>query len=84
MSTRRAGGPRLSVVVGALVDDDHVVLERSYTPTSRPADAHRPGGGEAADPELGLDVVEQAQRVFADPVALVDEGEDREAAACRR
>ena len=35
----------------------------------------------AGDLEIGLDVADQLERIFADPVALVDEREDRHAAA---
>ena len=67
----------LSVVVGLGVHDDLLVLAVVHTDEA-PRDTHRPGGHEAADPEFGFDVVEQPERVFADPVALVHEREDRQ------
>jgi hypothetical protein len=69
--------PGLTVITRFLVEP-HLRALTVEDPDQAAVTAHGPCRHETVDPELGLDVVEQAEGVFTDAVALVDEGMDRE------
>ena len=73
-------GARLSVVLRARVQDDPAVRAVVYAdqPTVL---SNRPGRGEGTDAQLRMHVVDDAEGVLTDSVALVHEREDRESAA---
>ena len=69
-----------AVILGAL--EQRHLLRAAIVDAGKPAAGeHRPRHRIAVDAELGLDVAQELERVLAGPVALVDEGEDRHAAA---
>ncbi len=71
-------GPRGAAVAAAL-EEVHLALEAIVYPHEHVVLEHRPRRRIAIDAEVGLDVLNELERILAVPVALVHKREDRRA-----
>ena len=77
VQTALVSGGALCAVIVAPVEQIDLFLSSIIDTDEIAVAMNRPGDGMAVDPQIGLDVADQLERILADAIALVDKREDR-------